>query len=169
MASGQERGHLGEGHVRHDDADGRHEPGGHHELEVRLLQAVEDEGGERGQVEKDGRTPERDAGFRQPVARGFGNHHQAHGEGRDDAADDRMLEVGAERVAVRRKAKRQKAEHDEADHGARRLSPAAERQGVFHAPAEACNAERETRERRGQAANLVVKLFEHDRFLRKDG
>ena len=80
-----------------------------------------------------------------------------------------MLQVGPERVVVRREAKHQKADHDEADHGTRRLAPTRERQGVLEAPAQTRNAERETGERRGQAANLVVKLFEHGNSQEKGG
>ena len=114
-------------------------------------------------------APEHDARFGHPVARSLRDHHQAHRERRDDAAHDGMLQVGPERVVVRREAKHQKADHDEADHGTRRLAPARERQGVLEAPAQTRNAERETSERRGQATNLVVKLFEHRNSQEKGG
>ena len=72
-----------------------------------------------------------------------------------------MLKIAPEGVDVEEETACQKDEQQGGEEGPRQLTPTAQRQRVFHAPAKTADAERQTPHGGGQTAETMMKRTKH--------
>ncbi len=132
-----------EGDVSNDDPHRRHEPARNHVVDFKLFGPMPDESGQERQVQQHGKQPEPLAQTGVEHADRLGNHHGAHGIGGHHAADHGVSQILPQQARVQQKLEGQ----DHQQHGGngcpQQLQATIEVTGIFPAPTETGDPERQ--------------------------